>query len=914
MASYRSSRPPAREKGSVCAAPRRRTRLRFSRRSLFWSAFLPFIILGTVLINWVFLAQMVFAAPAASYSAPGQNTIQQFLRQGQQSKANQGQYHRLIAAPKTFAPQPGAKANASTTGKHLPSAEPAKMKDQTYQLDDSFVLHRPVTKASKATPKVQGVAIPAGNTPLIFKGSDSRLEIDLPRGSLDFSHATLADGGTPVGQFFLQIHQISGHYIAADSILGTYQIQIIDSQGRVVQGIVLTHPVTIVYHYQSWEMQDLNLNPNEIMLSWPRQIVAAQQAKHSTAGMVAPMTNNASADTLTAQSSVMSGPLTVSGSPEIATPVKPDLYETSSNSGQYSYSYPLTVTPGPGGFTPQLQLSYSSQSTNERYSRRAPAGDEGEGFSLSLGSITSSQYPSNSAGGTATWYSLNGVDGISDKLIPIPGQSGFYETQHISHLSIQFTGTFWRIYGKDGTFYELGYTADSRQTTSAGTYEWDLDKMIAPHPSNSQYKVILISYLQDSPSSGVVRDAGMKQIQYGFSTDSNTLSLVTGTVDFHYHVPTVPSGQSAFATAYGNNYNCASAPPSTTSLRCDDPTQYGTIAPPDVMSTMSLDSVTSYVGTDSTGNLSYKYAFTYQDQPFTTSYWDPNDYVQKSAAGEHLLTSITPTVYLNGTAHQRKSIEFGYSGQLRDGYNDPTHTVTGNHDWSGQTFWQYLNFYEDLSDGTGARISYNTAYANMHGTPDATDSQGNIIDDRFDPFFCDNFPNSCTGVYSLNDDYAWSLQVVTQISALGTDGSGNTTVATTQYYYGLPSISSSNTPVSSCNPVTGSGVPSWEADCVGDTWVPETSSGSKDGDWADYYHAEFRGFDNVQIISPSNDLTINYYIATAGWWTPESWSANYNSGQLFQEDVYQGTSQASGTWLSDMYRNYPGNSNGPSPK
>ncbi len=83
-------------------------------------------------------------------------------------------------------------------------------------------------------------------------------------------------------------------------------------------------------------------------------------------------------------------------------------------------------------------ISDSSQTTNERYSRRSPAGDEGDGWTLSLGSITAAQYPSSSTGGAATWYSINGVDGISDKLVSDPvNQTTYYDTQHISRLRIE---------------------------------------------------------------------------------------------------------------------------------------------------------------------------------------------------------------------------------------------------------------------------------------------------------------------------------------------------------------------------------------------------------------------------------------------------------------------------------------------
>ena len=867
--------------------------------------------LSGLLLNWTLLIPAAFAAPAASYSVPGHNTFQQFLREGHPSKASHGPFVRPSNPRGALTPQANTK-----TGKPLPSAEPATMRDQTYLLDDSFVLHRPAMKPSAQPATVQGTVIPAGSTPLIFRGSDGRLEIDLPRGSLDFAHASLAQGLVPVGQLFLQIHQMAGHSIEADSILGTYRIQIVDSLGHVVQGVVLTHPVTIVYHYQQEEMRELDLDPTQIALAWPDLLATARASGQSEAGLVLPMTNNAPAHTLSAQTTVLGGVLTASGTPEIAAPTTPDLTAASGNSGQYSYSYPFALVPGPDGFTPQLHLVYSSQSTNQRYSRRAPAGDEGEGFSLSLGSITAAQYPSGSAGGAATWYSLNGVDGVSDRLVPIPTKSGYYETEHLSHLLIQFTGTCWYVWGKEGSYFRLGCTTDSRQKTASGTYEWDLNEVLAPYNDPHQVKTMLISYLQDSPDGGTtIRDAGIKQIQYGYATTINatSLSLVAGTIDFHYHLPSVPSGQSAFATAYGTNYNCASSPPSSTTLRCDDPTQYGTIAPPSVMSTMTLDSITSYVGSDSANHPAYRYTFTYQDQPFTTDYYDSYSLTRKSAAGEHLLTQITPSVYLAGIAHTRPSVVFGYSGPLRDGYTDPNEFVqnsTTTH-YGGQTYWNYLTFYEDLATGEGARISYANAHGNMTGTPYVTDASGNVIDDRFDPLYCATQANNpdtskrCSGTpYGQPDTDSWGLQVVTQISALGTDSSGNPTVATTSYHYTLTQVPASSLPAG-CNPITGTGVPAQEAACVADTWSPSAGS-THDGDWLDYYHTEFRGFNTVYITSPSGDLTVENYVTTEGWWTSPSDGVNANSGQLYQQDVYQGNSPTPGALLRETVNYYAG--------
>jgi RHS repeat-associated protein len=909
--------PPPRflETEPLFAPKTTRKRPSLKRRAFLWTVFLPLILLSGILANWATVIPPAFAAPHTSVSTPGSNTLQQFLsaQKGKPSPFRRPS-HDPGALPPTTSPPPNTP---------LPSAEPAKMKDLTYVLDNSFVLNSPTMAASTQPAKVQGQPIPAGTTPFQIKGSDGRLEVDLPRSSLDFTHATLSGGSAPVGQLFLRLHQVSGHFLGADSVLGTYQIQILDSQGNPFQGIRLAQPLTIVYHYQPWELQDLDIDPTQIHLAWTDLLSTAIAANQPTTGLVVPMVNDSTAQTLTVQSTVLGSVLTASSTPEIAAPAKPDLFEVSGNSGQYAYTYPLAVPPGPDGFAPHLLLTYSSQSTNGRHSRRAPASDAGEGFSLSLGSITKQSYPASSTGGAATWYSINGVDGVSDKLVP-EGSSGYYMTEHVSNLSIFWIGDHWRVYSKDGTYYELGKNPDSQQKTSSGVYEWDLDKVLAPFNSTSQVKTMFIKYYQDSPDGGTtIRDAGIKQIQYGFAT-SNTatsLSLVSGTVDFHYHAPNNSATKDGlgnlYAVAYGTNYHCSN-PPSSTTLRCDDPGDFGAVSKPNVMATMTLDSVTSYVGIDSNNQPAYRYDFTYQDSPYTTNYYDPATLTQEAAAGEHLLTQITPTVYLGGAAHQQKSVVFGYTGALHIGYRDPSQPIPGTSPtqyFTGQTFWQYLNFYEDLRTGTGARISYTAAHANMNGTPYLTDSQGNVTDDRFDPLYCTlNKNNSdpskqCTGNYANYDDYSWGLEVVTQISALGTDSSGNTTVATTNYAYALTAVPSNELPVETCHPITGTGVPAQEADCVGDNWVPGyngTQTPDHDGDWQDYYHSEFRGFNIVYTTGWSNDLTVDYYFTMEGWWVGESGGLTYNGGQRYQEDVYQGDVETPSALLKETRDYYTG--------
>ncbi len=73
--------------------------------------------------------------------------------------------------------------------------------------------------------------------------------------------------------------------------------------------------------------------------------------------------------------------------------------------------------------------------------------------------------------------------------------------------------------------------------------------------------------------------------------------------------------------------------------------------------------------------------------------------------------------------------------------------------------------------------------------------------------------------------------------------------------------------------------------CVSDSWIPPS-----DGDWLDYYHSEFRGFAEVDITSPSGDLTVQHYASTFGWDTPQDDQQNYASGSLLDQEVYQGSS------------------------
>ncbi len=286
----------------------------------------------------------------------------------------------------------------------------------------------------------------------------------------------------------------------------------------------------------------------------------------------------------------------------------------------------------------------------------------------------------------------------------------------------------------------------------------------------------------------------------------------------------------------------------------------------------------------------------------------PYSLAQEYCAGEHLLMSGTPTVYQHNSGTQLRGVTFGYSSPLQDTYYDSTHTTqNGSQQYGGQTFWQYLNFYEDLQTGVGGRVSWARAYNNTHGTP-TVKSGGVVTDDRYDALYCTTHQSDldptlrCTGVYAHPDDHAWSEQVVTQLTALGSDSSAGTLhAATTTYgYYRLAYTGVWNGTTTWCEPDQYN----QEQDCVGDNWLP-----SGDSDWQDYFHAEYHGFAQVWSTGPAGDLTVQYYDSTEGWYTPWSDPKNFEGGSLYQEEVYRGNSYSSSNLLRTIVTSYADNSN-----
>jgi hypothetical protein len=72
----------------------------------------------------------------------------------------------------------------------------------------------------------------------------------------------------------------------------------------------------------------------------------------------------------------------------VATFGKPDPFDVGLSSGALTARYPLELPAGPGGLTPPLSLAYNSAGLNEQHNPQGAAPWVGEGWNLSLGSIS----------------------------------------------------------------------------------------------------------------------------------------------------------------------------------------------------------------------------------------------------------------------------------------------------------------------------------------------------------------------------------------------------------------------------------------------------------------------------------------------------------------------------------------------
>src|SRR5579883_2699570 len=128
---------------------------------------------------------------------------------------------------------------------------------------------------------------------------------------------------------------------------GAYSLQVVDSTGHPVHGIILRTPAIFLYHYQPAVLTALDINANQIVMSWPSLIQAAQAARQPLTSLIIPLSNDSRTHTLSGQSRVLGpGIFDQVATPQVQSPPPVLLASVSGNTGQLSYTYPLQVPPG----------------------------------------------------------------------------------------------------------------------------------------------------------------------------------------------------------------------------------------------------------------------------------------------------------------------------------------------------------------------------------------------------------------------------------------------------------------------------------------------------------------------------------------------------------------------------------------
>jgi len=427
-----------------------RTR-RFRHRVFAWAttASLLILLVSQLLGNAPFAGATVVFAATKPKSLPAHLTYQQFQQLSHQSVAQRKPFQWY--QPTTPSPMSKQEQASLNTPLQLPpSAEPPTMQPIKQALSAAFLVGAP------------------GTAPLDLISSDHHLEVQIPAGAFDLSHASVSGensrtkppttptpGATPAatggptvtatpsptaspptmphatisGPLTLVINEQHGEFVGEMNQLGQYQWQMLDAHGHLVSGITLRHPLTIRYHYQPAQITGLDLDPGEIFLNWPDLAAVDRAAHRSTTQDAAHFTNDPATDTLTAQSGVLdNGPFVVSGDPQNQSPPTPNEASVSGNTGQVSYSYPLQLAPAPMASRRSwpsaipVAMSTSGRTSPARQAMSATAGRSRWAPSPLLSFPTArpgTRFPASIISATASFPTPTIATGFSPSIFPI---------------------------------------------------------------------------------------------------------------------------------------------------------------------------------------------------------------------------------------------------------------------------------------------------------------------------------------------------------------------------------------------------------------------------------------------------------------------------------------------------------------
>jgi hypothetical protein len=636
---------------------------------------------------------------------------------------------------------------------------------------------------------------------------------------------------------------------------------------------------------------------------------AASQAK--TAG--------ASPRTLTAVAYTQQTPptsFTFNTYPPVAKFGSPDPLNVDLNSGSLTEGIKLDVPPGPAGAMPNLTLAYNSAAVSEQHSPQGAAGWVGEGWSLSLGSISWAEHnvvPTCVTSCTNSWQSqwmLNDPFGTSTELIPPNlATSTYYDdsanwwctsgntsstacpiqfrTARESYAKVYaYVGPItlnnqpdpfpcFRVYLKNGVMEEFGCTADSlqyypiqpntipHQGNSNVVYpvNWLLD--LITNPQGDQVHITYQRDLTTAPDGFTYpRDLVPATIEWDSPGCVNAKQICTGTSwQPHYRVQ--------FSATHHSVTRLTNAPSgcnTDANVRCDDPASITNgVSAPLVNGTFVLND--AYVQTNNTSGGGYNgsawntvrdYQFSYE-QSGPTQITDPVTGKQLSTAGYLDLTKFQQ-VGDDGTMSY-PPLTFGYTTKTEyyeDGSYTPYSTTFCGPSWNTGGNGGTCDLWSHSYDGNSRYLTAIDNGQGLHQTISWRLARNNThgANSGLPADIIDPFycTTNPTG-YPCNsaDDQAWSRIVAT--------GRSDTVNRLSQAGQGGVQT---NLPVTSSWAYTyqlASLVAKECTDCVaGMYW-----GNQNDGDYMDYYNGHFMGFAQASVSNPDGSMVTHKYYATEGW-------------------------------------------------
>ncbi|MEO7001527.1 MAG: hypothetical protein ABI068_06975, partial [Ktedonobacterales bacterium] len=401
-------------------------------------------------------------------------------------------FARFRATGNAFGAQP---ANATTRTPTTPGPRTPTGKGPS-QIATTLgnILTHPITLAldsrflatSATHPRGVTNARGAAPTPVTLTSAEGLLRLSVTPGSVDLSHASVLVNGTattPRGPFTLTFAQTQTGLRATFIQLAQFRLTVTDGQGRALQGVAFTTPLVVTLRYLPHELDDVNTA--SLRLSWP----LTGDAKTLTAAQSVPLILDPRQHTMTASVDALAqGPLVLSASIVDANIASSQHVTMDGNQGDLSFSYPLTLPPAAGGLTPPVNLVYSSADPNERHLRTGASSWVGDGWNLSLGSIS---YDLSS-----NMYYFNGVGGVSEPLLCCTLDANgnhYFVPHHHPEIRVQAsdngtdpahstTNACFNVYTPDGMRYQYGCGGDgsSRRWTLINQTqkiynEWDVN-------------------------------------------------------------------------------------------------------------------------------------------------------------------------------------------------------------------------------------------------------------------------------------------------------------------------------------------------------------------------------------------------------------------------------------------------------